>query len=511
MIQNLIATNIDEAIPTLMKRVLDGPERNSRNGRMRELTHVGITLTEPQDREIRSPHRKHNLAAQIAETMWVLAGRDDIEWLSRYLPRAADYSDDGIAWRGAYGKRLRHWKRGMETWDQLGNVVKLLQQDPDSRRAVLQIYEPNIDSHGGKDVPCNDWITLLSRDGTLDMHVAVRSNDLMWGWSGINAFEWSALLEILAAVLENEIGALHFSISSLHLYEPHWGRAENIMAEVRPRPNPTKIPFNLGDLPRSMDSVYSLVDQWFHIEEQIRNGTAGVHQAIREFPEPMMKSWIKVIQWWWTGDPDNLEALRGTRLFDSARVAVQPKTPAKHSEFVEYVTKLHDEKNAAYGDSWKKRGEMLGIMANIARKIDRLGSNSTQDESSADTAIDLLVYLAKYRWWLAFAGDAPKPSVNFTTVTTLEEGETAPPNALIQALGLGDQLSGLRQVGIEVTERYLTASFDSLEKLVATQDKERYQTVDGMLKAAFPLARTLWQIESWKAANEKRAWAGYDQ
>ena len=66
---------------------------------------------------------------------------------------------------------------------------------------------------------------------------------------------------------------------------------------------------------------------------------------------------------------------------------------------MEFVAQLHREKHAAYGDSWKKRGEMLGIMANIARKMDRLGVAGGGD-TSADTAIDLLVYLIKYRLWI---------------------------------------------------------------------------------------------------------------
>ena len=56
-------------------------------------------------------------------------------------------------------------------------------------------------------------------------------------------------------------------------------------------------------------------------------------------------------------------------------------------------------KHKSYGDSWKKRGETLGILANIARKVDRLGSTD-QYETAMDTAVDLLVYLVKYQLFL---------------------------------------------------------------------------------------------------------------
>lgn len=70
------------------------------------------------------------------------------------------------------------------------------------------------------------------------------------------------------------------------------------------------------------------------------------------------------------------------------------------------MRRLHRAKDAAYRNSWKKRGEVMSIMANIARKVDRLenvatGAPSTSDESILDTAVDLLVYTLKYQTYLA--------------------------------------------------------------------------------------------------------------
>ncbi|MGH3719286.1 MAG: hypothetical protein ACRDRI_10715 [Pseudonocardiaceae bacterium] len=72
----------------------------------------------------------------------------------------------------------------------------------------------------------------------------------------------------------------------------------------------------------------------------------------------------------------------------------------------EEIRRLHREKDAAYRDAWKKRGEVIGVLANIARKVDRLtyvldGAPTTTDESLRDTAIDLLVYSLKYQTYLA--------------------------------------------------------------------------------------------------------------
>ncbi len=69
------------------------------------------------------------------------------------------------------------------------------------------------------------------------------------------------------------------------------------------------------------------------------------------------------------------------------------------------IKSLHKRKDADYGPSWKKRGELTGIIANIARKVDRIErviARGTQcsDEGALDTAVDLFVYLLKYRLYL---------------------------------------------------------------------------------------------------------------
>ncbi|MGH3620618.1 MAG: hypothetical protein ACRDQ5_02355 [Sciscionella sp.] len=74
--------------------------------------------------------------------------------------------------------------------------------------------------------------------------------------------------------------------------------------------------------------------------------------------------------------------------------------------FRDALRHLHRNKDAAYGDAWKKRGEVMSILANVARKVDRLehvrdGAPRTPDESHFDTSVDLLVYALKYQTYLA--------------------------------------------------------------------------------------------------------------
>ncbi len=70
------------------------------------------------------------------------------------------------------------------------------------------------------------------------------------------------------------------------------------------------------------------------------------------------------------------------------------------------LARLHRAKDQAYGDAWRRRGEVIGIFANLARKYDRLEIGLVETRASpveplGDTVGDLCVYAGKYLTWLA--------------------------------------------------------------------------------------------------------------
>lgn len=513
--------NVNEALPALAHNLLEnGKEDDSRAGKTKELTFQHFTLTHPLEREILVAGRGASLAAQIAETMWVLSGRNDVDWLSAYLPRAADFSDDGTTWRAGYGPRLRHWtvipvdgfKKDLAV-DQFTKVIRLLKDNPTTRRAVMSIFDPAVDYRDSKDIPCNNWLHFLARDGVLDLHVAIRSNDLVWGWSGINQFEWSVLLEIVAFYSYLKPGAIHYAVSSLHMYDRHWGKANSYMAThsdaETPRFDPVRTDWDV------------LCRQWFTLEQEIRAGVANVDSDVNHFPEPMLRSWLWVLQWWWSGNEDYLRGqLNNSRLHYAALRGTGPrKVPQMQllqgdealsflatgkvpegSPFIREVIALHTEKHAAYGDSWKRRGEMLGIMANIARKVDRLGGSETADETSADTAADLLVYLAKYRTWL---DDQTLDVEDGLRGTPLSSDTPDAANTLM--LECDRQLATSSVQPASVYETQLREDFDRLEELVVHKVVGRTSLVDGMITRAYMLARRLWRASQQQAAKRDAA------
>lgn len=82
-------------------------------------------------------------------------------------------------------------------------------------------------------------------------------------------------------------------------------------------------------------------------------------------------------------------------------VEQRDNTPAALGRVLADLAQMHQLKDAAYGTSWRRRGELFSIFPNLARKADRLESGvSTPDEQKLDTVADLAVYALKYLGWL---------------------------------------------------------------------------------------------------------------
>lgn len=154
-----------------------------------EILGVSFELTNPKNRWIINKERKHNVITQLAETIWVLSGSNDITWLNRYLKRAENFSDDKKTWRAGYGTRWRYFK-GLDDSsnsviiDQIKYVIDTLKKDLKSRQAVISVWDPAKEATIDKtlDMPCNDMQQFIVRDNKLYMFNYVRSNDLIWGF-----------------------------------------------------------------------------------------------------------------------------------------------------------------------------------------------------------------------------------------------------------------------------------------------------------------------------------------
>ncbi|MGW4896610.1 thymidylate synthase [Kitasatospora sp. NPDC004240] len=192
-----------------------------------ELMGAYLKLSDPTARLVHlAPHRVLNPAFAAAETVWILSG-SSADWIHDFNSRLAGLTDHG-ALQGAYGPRLRRWQGHK---DQLDYVRQQLTRDGESRRAVIQIFDPGRDTAGHKDVPCTLGYRFYLRDGRLEMHTSMRSQDV---WLGLpyDLITTTVLHELMAGWLGVGVGDYHHHVDSLHLYAQHQDAAWNLAADA---------------------------------------------------------------------------------------------------------------------------------------------------------------------------------------------------------------------------------------------------------------------------------------
>jgi hypothetical protein len=168
--------------------------------------------TNPQECVLYDATRNANPFFHFFEALWVLAGRDDVKFMTHLLPRFKDYSDDGMTFHGAYGARLLEH-------DQIFEAIKQLKKDKHTRRAVVSIWQPGKDSgYTGKDMPCNCMLDFKIRDDQLDMIVSNRSNDAIWGAYGSNAVQFAFLHQWVSYHAGVSAGSYIQVSNSMHVY-----------------------------------------------------------------------------------------------------------------------------------------------------------------------------------------------------------------------------------------------------------------------------------------------------
>lgn len=200
-----------------------------------EIFNVFTNLSQPRNRWCTSQFRKHNIFSTIAEVVWVLSGHDDMDFLTRYLPRAASYSDDGEVWGGAYGPRLRGYaginRQGNRVViDPLVKCLNRLHNNSNTRQAVINIWD-NAKEHTeefSKDYCCNVALNFYIRNNKLHMTVFQRSQDIIWG-SMVNYVEWTILQEVMSSILEVNLGEYNHFVTNLHLYSSMEDRANAVL------------------------------------------------------------------------------------------------------------------------------------------------------------------------------------------------------------------------------------------------------------------------------------------
>lgn len=289
--------NVEEALILGTKIVTTvGSQRDSRNGPVRVMPMPVTTIySQPRERVMFLEARDANPFFHFMESLWMMAGRRDVEWISQFNSGMVNYTDDGVNFHGAYGYRWRnHFTEvsnlGENVIDQLGTIANLLKKNPDDRRTVLQMWDATADlGLEGKDFPCNLIITFrINPSGQLDMTVFNRSNDMVWGAYGANAVHMSFLQEVMARWVGVPVGRYWQISTNFHAYL-------NTLEKVKPLLDlsPGFTDYELGNV-EPYPIVNVAIEDWFSDLDMFMSEGAimGFRDPFfKKVAVPMLQSW----------------------------------------------------------------------------------------------------------------------------------------------------------------------------------------------------------------------------
>ena len=185
-------------------------------GDTKALFNVGFTLENPSKKNINvlNPNRNFNLEYAEAEWQWYLSGDPSIDKLGEINgsipPIWERMADSERKVRSNYGWQ---WERN----HQLDKVVAMLKSNPETRQAVISIYDGKEISTYRKDTPCTYAVQFTILDSKLHMAVLMRSNDLWFGFCN-DQYCFASLQELVASRLSIELGTYYHFAHNLHLY-----------------------------------------------------------------------------------------------------------------------------------------------------------------------------------------------------------------------------------------------------------------------------------------------------
>ncbi len=167
-----------------------------------------------------------------AETVWFVSGQNHAGFLRQFTKGWDPFLEEDGTVQTAYGYRWRqHFGR-----DQLLDLVEHLREEPSSRQGVVMMWDPSDDGlrhPKKKNVPCPFCWTANIIGGKLNLHLVIRSNDMVLGHPN-DVADFALLQAMLAQELNVGVGKLTISISHAHVYENQFEQVEDMLGRAVP-------------------------------------------------------------------------------------------------------------------------------------------------------------------------------------------------------------------------------------------------------------------------------------
>ena len=184
--------------------------------------------------------KKMHLKSIIHELLWFLKGDTNVRYLKENGVTIWDEWADAEGNLGpVYGHQWRSWPTpdGAHV-DQIAELLKLLQSNPDSRRLIVSAWNV-ADIPKMALAPCHALFQFYVADGKLSCQLYQRSADIFLGVP-FNIASYALLTMMIAQVAGLKLGDFVHTLGDAHLYANHLDQArEQLSRDCRVLPTMT--------------------------------------------------------------------------------------------------------------------------------------------------------------------------------------------------------------------------------------------------------------------------------
>lgn len=169
--------------------------------------------------------KKVHLKSIIHELLWFLSGATNLKYLNEHGVTIWDeWADEKGELGPIYGYQWRSWPTpdGRHI-DQIANVIKMIQTNPDSRRLIVSAWNV-ADIEKMKLPPCHAFFQFYVANGRLSCQLYQRSADIFLGVP-FNIASYALLTMMIAQVTGLKCGEFIHTLGDAHLYLNHLDQA----------------------------------------------------------------------------------------------------------------------------------------------------------------------------------------------------------------------------------------------------------------------------------------------
>jgi thymidylate synthase len=176
--------------------------------------------------------KKVHFKSVAVELLWFLRGESNVRWLREHGVTIWDeWADDEGDLGPVYGVQWRSWPTPSgEHVDQIAEVVRLLREEPDSRRIVVSAWNV-ADLPKMALAPCHAFFQFHVADGRLSCQLYQRSADAFLGVP-FNIASYALLTHMLAQQSDLEPGDLVWTGGDCHVYDNHRRQVEEQLSRA---------------------------------------------------------------------------------------------------------------------------------------------------------------------------------------------------------------------------------------------------------------------------------------